>query len=331
LPISDELIREIESGSTPTTTASATPKGPPNPTGRKWKIALVAYNETPPVEQTLEGMKTAWQRSGLVAGRDYEITFRSAQGDMAAVSGIIDAALTDRADVLVPICTPALQVAVQKTKRVPIVFSLVANPMAAGAGRSYTDHLPNVTGISVLAPFEIALDLLTEHFPTYKRLGTIFCPAEANSVDLKQSMEAACRKRGLTLEVVAANTPTDLPDAALSLMARPIDAVLQLSDNLTSAGFTAIARAARQTKKPLLSLNSTTVPLGAAFAFGRDYHDGGEATVAMIERVIRGEDPGKMPFELPPKIVMKASEANAAAVGMTLPPALLKKVDSAAH
>jgi ABC-type uncharacterized transport system substrate-binding protein len=60
---------------------------------------------------------------------------------------------------------------------------------------------------------------------------------------------------------------------------------------------------------------------------GRDYHNAGETTVEMIERIIGGEDPAKMPFVLPPKLFYSASPANARAVGMTLPPALLKEVD----
>lgn len=331
LAVAPELLRELEtpaaSASAAAPAGAAAPAANPNPTGKKWKIAYVLYNETPPAEETLAGLKAGWARSPLVAGRDYEIKVRSAQGDMASLSGIIDAALTEGADIVVPLSTPTLQLAVQKVKRVPIVFTLVANPMAAGAGKSYIDHLPNVTGIAVLAPFGEALDLLEKHFPAYKRLGTVFCPAEANSVDLKESLEAECARRGFVLEAVAANTATDLPDAALSLMARRIDAVLQISDNLSSAGFTAITRAARQAQKPLFSLNSTTVPLGAPLALGRDYHNAGEATVALLERVIRGEDPGKIPFELPPRVMKTLSQSHAAAVGMKLPPALLREPD----
>jgi ABC-type uncharacterized transport system substrate-binding protein len=310
----------------PKSPAAARPANP-NPSGKKWKIALVVYNESPPAEETLAGMKDAWKHSPLVEGRDYEIKLRSAQGDIASVSGIIDAALTDGADIIVPLSTPPLQVAVQKVKNTPIVFSLVANPMIVGAGKSFTDHLPNVTGISVLAPVEAALDMVQKHFPGYKRLGSLYCPAEANSVDLKESLAAACKKRGLTLDVVAVNTSSELPDAALALASRPIDAILQLSDNLSSAGFSAIAKAARQAQKPLLSMNSTTVALGSAVSLGRDYHNGGEATTRLIERVIAGENPAQIPFELPPKIIYSASVANARAVGMTLPPALLKEVD----
>jgi ABC-type uncharacterized transport system substrate-binding protein len=100
---------------------------------------------------------------------------------------------------------------------------------------------------------------------------------------------------------------------------------MQISDNLSSAGFTAITKAARQSKKPLISLNSTTVPLGAAVAMGRDYHHAGEVTVDMIEQVIAGGDPGKIPFTLPPNVVLTVSPTNAAAVGMSIPEGLMKE------
>lgn len=301
--------------------------GAPNPSGKKWKIAIVNYIESGPSEDTLAGMKVAWKRSKLVEGKDYTISYRSAQGDIASLNGIFDAVLTENADIVVPLSTPTLQSALQKIRDRPIVFSVIANPVVAGAGKSYTDHKPNVTGVSVLAPVSEALTMIQKYFPQYKRLGTLFCPAEANSVDLKESFEKLCKERGLALECVAVNTSSDLSDASLSLVSRPIDAIVQISDNLSSTGFNAITKAARQTQKPLISLNSTTVPLGAPIALGRDYHNCGEVTVEMLERVIRGEDPSKMPFVLPPRLFYSASPANATAVGMTLPPELLKEVD----
>lgn len=299
----------------------------PNPTGKKWKIAVVLYNESPPAEETLAGMADGWKVSPLIEGRDYTVKVRCAQGDMSAISGILDAAVTEGVDIIVPLSTPTMQTAINKIRKTPVVFSLVADPIIAGAGKSYTDHLPNVTGVAVMGPFGDMLDLLQKYYPAYKRIGTLFCPAEVNSVALKDALEAECKKRGFTLEAVAANSPGELPDAALSLVSRPIDAVVQISDNLSSAGFTAITKAARQARKPLLSLNSTMVPQGAAIAMGRDYHAAGEATVGLIERVIAGENPAAIPFILPPKVVRVISFPNAKASGMTIPDALLKEAD----
>jgi len=114
------------------TVAARRPAGP----HKKWKIAIVNYNETPPSEETLAGMAEAWQHSALKEGTDYEIKIQSAQGDMSAIGGMLDAALTNGADMIVPLSTPTLQTALHRVKTVPIVFSLVANPMVAGAGKS---------------------------------------------------------------------------------------------------------------------------------------------------------------------------------------------------
>jgi ABC-type uncharacterized transport system substrate-binding protein len=321
--IIDEKGEDQSPAAPAATPAPAAATGP----SKKWKIAVVLYNESPPAEETLEGMADGWKASSLEEGRDYTIKVRSAQGDMSAIAGILDAAVTEGADIIVPLSTPTMQTAINRIRKTPIVFSLVADPMIAGAGKSYEDHLPNVTGVAVMGPFGEMLDLLQKYYPQYKRLGTLFCPAEVNSVGLKDALEAECKKRGFTLEAVAANTPGELPDAALSMVSRPIDAVVQISDNLSSSGFTAITKAARHARKPLFSLNSTMVPQGAAIAMGRDYHAAGEATVGMIERVIRGENPADIPIILPPKVVRVISLPNAKAAGMAIPEELKKEAD----
>lgn len=300
----------------------------PNPSGKKWKIAVVQYNETPPSEETLAGMTEGWKSSPLVEGRDYTLSLRNAQGDMSAISGCLDTAVTEGADLIVPLSTPTLQTTIARVRKLPIVFSLVANPVAAGAGTSNENHLPNVTGVAVMAPVDGILNFMQKYYPEMKRFGTLFCPAEVNSVNLKEALEAECQKRGLTLETVAVNSAGEMADSALALMSRPIDAVLQISDNLSSAGFTAITKAARRAQKPLVSMNSTMIPQGAGVAIGRDYHAAGMETTRLIERVIAGENPATIPFLLPPKMVLSVSRSNAAAVGMSLPAGLIQEANN---
>lgn len=329
LDIPESVISQVESAGAskaPAKTASAraAPAAVPNPSGKKWNIQIYYYMESPPFEQAIDGIRKVLAASPLVEGRDYTIRVRSAQGDIGALNGIVDAILTDRADLVVPLSTPGLQAAFRRIKDTPVVFGVVADPVAAGIAKSYTDHPANLTGVAVMGPAAEMLDLLKEHFPQYKRLGTLFCPAETNSVFFKDTFAKLCKERGFVLEAVAANTPGEIPDAALALVSRPIDAVVQIPDNQSSAGFTAITRAARQAQKPLFSLNSTSVPLGAALAMGRDYGYSGEEVGKDIVRVIGGESPANIPIILSPKIYIAASVPNAAAVGMSLPEAVLK-------
>ena len=66
---------------------------------------------------------------------------------MATINTLVDAALAEKSDLLLTFSTPVLQVALQRARGIPIVFNYLASPQAAGAGRSDTDHLPNVTGV----------------------------------------------------------------------------------------------------------------------------------------------------------------------------------------
>ncbi len=295
---------------------------------KPWNLYAIMYTESPPAEETVAGLHEGMKKWPLVEGRDYTFHLLNAQGDIGTLNSLIDAALTDGADIIIPISTPSLQAAIRKVKDRPVVFSLIANPIAAGAGKSYEDHLPNVTGITVLAPTDDLLDLLRKHFPQYRRIGTLYCPAEANSVDLKDTLVSHGKARGFEVETVAVSTPSELPDAAMSLAGKPIDAIVQISDNLTSAGFTAISRAANQVRKPLFSLNSTTIGLGAPISFGRDYHECGIQTATMLLRVMNGESPARMPFLLSPHVVKKASLPNARANGLLIPQGYLDEMET---
>lgn len=320
------LIIRADGGEMPGPAAAAAQPKPRR--DRPWKLCAIMYTESPPAEETVAGLREGMAKWPLAEGKDYTFKLLNAQGDVGTLNSLIDAALTDGADIIIPISTPSLQAAIRKVKDRPVVFSLIANPIIVGAGRTYEDHLPNVTGISVLAPTDEMLDLLKKYFPRYRRLGTLFCPAEANSVDLKDTFVAHAKERGFEVETVAVSTPTELADAAMSLAGKPIDAIVQISDNITSAGFTAITRAANQVQKPLFSLNSTTTGLGAPVSFGRDYHECGVQTAKMVLRVMDGEKPASIPFLLSPHVVRKASLPNAAKNGLVLPQGYLDEMET---
>ena len=116
---------------------------------------------------------------------------------MATVSTLVDAALerTRRpaGDLL---DADAAGRARSGREHVPIVFTYVSSPHAAGAGKSDTDHLPNVTGVYMAPAYDDMIALIRRVLPSVKSLGTLFVPAEVNSVFNRNLLEAACKKAG---------------------------------------------------------------------------------------------------------------------------------------
>lgn len=300
----------------------------PAPLGRLAKLNLVEYLETPNVEINRQGIRDGLAKAGLVEGRDYELSLRNAQGDMAALNTIMDATASDGSELLMTSTTPALQAALQRARKLPVVFSLVANPMAAGAGRSEQDHLPNVTGAYVNAPHAEGLAALRRCLPNLKRVGTLFVPAEVNSVYYKDELLKAAGALGIEVELVGVSNSGEIADAALALCSRNIDAVCQISDNLTGASFASIVQAANRARLPLMGFASGQAESGAFMTISRDFYDGGVESAAMAARILRGESPAVIPFQMVTKIKYEFNHASASSLGITIPKDLLQLGES---
>ena len=317
-----EVIKEAEARSQRSEVGS-----PPAaaPLARKAKIELIEYLETPNVEINREGILAGFEKAGLKRGSDFELRIRNAQGDMVTLNTIVDAAVADGADILLTAATPALQAALRRANGRTVVFSLVANPILAGAGTSDTDHLPFVTGAYLPAPHEEGLTALRQCFPTVKRIGTLFVPAEINSVFYKDELVKAATPMGIQVEIVGVSSSGEVADAALALCGRGVDAVCQISDNLTGASFASIAQAAKRARLPLVGFASGQAKSGALMTVSRDFFDGGVASAEIAARVLRGESPARIPFQLVEKIKYTFNPAVAAQSGVVIPKELLSR------
>ena len=295
--------------------------------GKTWHVSLIQYNQVQDVEESEEGVLAGFKESGLIEGRDYVLTTRNAQGDMATVSALIDAAVSDRADLLVTFSTPTLQAAVQRARRLPIVFTYVTSPHIAGAGSSDTDHLPNVTGVYMLPAYDEMIAIIRRVVPSVKSIGTLFVPAEVNSVFSRDLLAAAARKAGLTLIDMAANTSSDVPDASLALAARGPDVICQIPGNLTAAAFPTIQQAAARARLPIFAFQSAQAHGGAVVAVARDYRDAGRQSALLAVRVMRGERPAALPFQTVSRTRLIVNPSAARRIGLTLPPDLVSQAD----
>jgi ABC-type uncharacterized transport system substrate-binding protein len=294
---------------------------------QKWKLHFVQYNDVIDVKEAEKGVLDGLRESGLVEGSDYTVKILNAQGDMATVSALIDAAIIDGADLLITFSTPTLQAALRRAQNVPVVYNYVADGLKAGAGRSNTDHAPNVTGVSLLPANDQALSILKTYFPSIRKLGTLYCPAETNMVNYKISLDASAKRAGYEIVYVPAETATDVPDAAAALMSRDIDAVLQIPGNLTASAFGSISEAARRAHLPVFAFQKSQAIGGAMVVVARDYRDSGRHAAHLAARIMRGEHPKTIPLEDFGETNLIVNLDAARALNTTLPLALVRSAE----
>lgn len=289
-----------------------------------WNVSVLEYVNIPDVEEAEHGVRDGLRDAGLVEGRDYQLRVSNAQGDMATLNGLVDSAVTENADLIITLSTPTLQATLQKVRDRPVVFTFLANPFAAGAGTSDTDHRPNVTGAYGAGDVTGMVQLIRNILPRAKRMGTMFVPNEINSVFNHDLLVAAAKEAGLEAMPVGVSTPAEVPDAALALCSQRPDLLCLPAANLTASSFPSIVQATRRAGVPLFAFMGGLGVQGASVVLARDYYDMGHDGGLLAAEVIRGRDPGKLPFRptLNSRLIINLNAAREC--GLIIPSDVLK-------
>ncbi|MCK5821264.1 MAG: ABC transporter substrate-binding protein [Bacteroidales bacterium] len=292
---------------------------------RFYKICLVHYVDSPNSEECEEGVRAFFEDQGWEEDTDFSLQVYNSQGDMSTLNSIAGTVSSQRWDLVMASSTPTNQVLVKKVTESPIVFINVGDPIIAGFGDSFEQHLPNITGISTMSDFAGLVDMITIIHPNIKRIGTVFTPAEINSVAYKERLEEAASDAGIELISIPAASVTEVADAAISLSSRKIGAYCQISDNLTASCSATIIKASRDARIPYYGFITKQIDQGAVAVAARDYHQAGYDAGRMAKDVLEGKSPGTIPFEYVTKTIYRVNNTAATFYKVELPKKLLSK------
>src|SRR5690349_631443 len=241
-------------------------------------IAIIRAADWIGSEWSEDALKVGLQESDLEQGHDYEFKISSAQGDLATLPSLIDAAVDAKAKVIVTLQDETLQAAVQRVKTLPIVFNILADPFAAGAGTSDSNHLANITGVYSPGfgdPEQTRrVELIRKIVPKAKSVGVLFSPEEKLSVDFKDRLTKAAKAAGLQVVEQPVGSVNDVAQATQALCSKKVGAI-ELFGNAAHAGFGSLIKEAKACKVPVFSPAPFEVLQGAVAAFFPDFQEGG--------------------------------------------------------
>ena len=264
------------------------------PGAEKRRIAFVYYGPDPAVDQTIDGFLEALKDSGLVEGRNLAVERRHASGEIANFAPIYDNLDAQGLDLIVPLTTPSLTAAVARVKRTRMVFVHTYAPFDAGVGASLDSHLPNLTGVASFPPIVETIDVITNLVPGIQRIGTIYNPAENNSVKAIRIARGVLSGSGVELVEITVTSTNEVMDAARALQSRGVQAFWITGDNTVMQAMEAVAQVALQVKAPLVINDPECVNRGALAGVGIGWRKVGRDAGAMAYAVLNGADPASM-------------------------------------
>ena len=262
-----------------------------------YTFGVFQMNDVPHLNEVRRGFIQALENKGFFDGDNIRLVYRNALGNIPEVHRIAKELVKEDVDIMVAISTQSLQAALHTTKNTPIVFSSVANPYLAGAGKTADDHLENVTGVSSRGPIKQSLEFIKTVLPDVKRIGTIWTPSELNSEYYLDLVREGAEELGFEIAAVPIANKSEVLLSAQMLINKQIDAIYQISDNTINASFEAVGKVAEENGIPLFGGFLGSTELGACAALGWNFFDMGYQSGQIAIDVMKGANPGNIPFQ----------------------------------
>lgn len=293
---------------------------------RVYRVGVILFGG--PHSSAVDGLRDGLREHGLDEGKQVVLDVRDARADLKAVAAAARNLEEQKADVIVAMTTGVTVAAKGATKSIPIVFYSGSDPVALGLVQSYRRPGGRLTGIhsqsATLAGKR--LELLREMVPRLHRVVTFYRPdAPTAQPAVKIAREAA---RQLHLELVERPVASAEELRAGLRALRPGEAGAFLYVGGGMAGHVdVIIESARVKRLPTMFSDRVSVARGGLAAYGESYYTIGRLSARHVQRVLSGADPGDLPIEQVDKFHFVVNLKTARAVGLTLPPALLARVD----
>src|SRR3990170_4807125 len=276
---------------------------------------------------TVEGLKAGLKALGFVDGRDVTFDIRFTEGKLDAMHAAAEALVKGGVDLIFASQEAATQAAKDATKSVPIVFTLVGDPVGAGIVSKLAQPGGNLTGVSSLQTELVAkrLQVLKTLAPAVRRVWLIYYGVDLGTTAMIQKALDAARR--MKLDVI----PKGVLDVSeLRQVLREVrggDAVL-VPEGSNPELVIAIIEQSLASRVPAVFGTALWVGYGGLVSYGPDYSAQGVQAATLVAKILRGARPQDLPVQGAEKIDLAVNLKTADLFGLTVPRKILLRADA---
>ena len=276
--------------------------------GQKFTVGICQLVQHAALDAATQGFEDALTAA---FGDNVTFDFQNAQGDSATCATITNGFVSSGVDLIMANATPALQAAQAATNTIPVL------------GTSVTEYgvalgLDNFSGTSDLAPLDQQADMIVEWMPDAKKVGLLYCSAEANSQYQVDEVQKYLEAKGVTATQYAFSDSNDL-SSVCQKAADENDALYVPTDNTVAANTGIVDGICRPAKKPVFAGEEGICSGCGVATLSISYYDLGYTTGEMAVKILNGEsDISTMPIEYT-DVTKKYNKAICDDLGLTVP------------
>lgn len=279
--------------------------------GSNLKVGVVQTTQHPALDAATQGFVDALKENGIT-----DVDVQNASGESANCSTIVGNFIADGVDLIMANATPALQAASAATDTIPVLgTSITVYDVVLGGS------VPkNVSGTTDLAPLDEQASMIKELFQDAKKVGILFCSAEANSQYQVDKISEFLKEDGIETVNYVFNDSNDITAVTEKAVSDKVDVIYVPTDNTAAANTQAIANVVLPAGIPVFAGEEGVCTGCGVATLTISYYDIGFKTGEMAADILlNGADISTMEVESAPQFVKKFNKTNAEKLGITIP------------
>ena len=288
----------------------------PAESGKTYTVGVCQLVQHEALDAATQGFVDALKEA---LGDAVTIDVQNASGDSVNCGTIVNGFVSDGVDLIMANATAALTAAASATADIPILGTSIT---AYGVALDMEDFDGtvggNISGTSDLAPLDQQADMIVEWMPEAKKVGLLYCSAEANSQYQVDEVQKYLEEKGVTATQYAFSDSNDL-SSVCQKAADENDALYVPTDNTVAANTGIVDGICRPAKKPVFAGEEGICSGCGVATLSISYYDLGYTTGEMAAKILTGEaDISEMPIEYT-DVTKKYNKTICEDLGLTVP------------
>jgi putative tryptophan/tyrosine transport system substrate-binding protein len=292
---------------------------------------LMAYSEADSEGQTnVAALREGLQKLGWMDGHNILIDIRWAAFDAEAMQKFAKDLVTLPCELIVSQTTPTTAALLQQTHTIPIIFTLVSDPIGSGFVASFPRPGGNVTGFLVMEPTIAGkwLELLKEIAPSVTRGAFLFNPETAPYAEYYlRPFKTAGHSFAMEAITAPVRNTSELESVVAAQASQPNSGLIVMPDSFMTAHRSEATSLAARYNLPAVYPFRHFVEVGGLLSYGNDLSDNFRRAASYVDHILKGDKPSELPVQAPVKFELVINRKTAKALGLTIPPNLLATAD----
>jgi len=286
---------------------------------------LIGAAEDADMRAMYEAFRQGLQQLGWIDGRNVQIDVRFGAGESVRIRKYAAELLALSPDVILATGGTTTQLLLQQTRTVPIIFTVVPDPVGSGFVASLSQPGGNASGFmqgenSLSGKW---LELLKQIAPNVTRVAVLWDPNVPSGIGQFAVIQSVAPSLRVEVRPINVSDTSETERAITVFASQPNGGLIVTASALTISHRELINTLAAKHKLPAVVPSRVYMTGGALISYGVDFIDLHRRAAGYVDRVLKGEKPADLPVQAPTKYELVINLKAAKALGLTVPPSLL--------